>query len=367
VRAGYRVMAVITLSVIVLSLCMGSTVTATGVKAPGISVGDPLSAGLTPGSSIGPSSESGGCAGIDFGEVRPSLSPYVVPMAFQITCTSRENPIQVTIKGEDLKQAGGTVHPEDFPGEPKTIPCSRISWKMSGEPSWSQLTENPASLVFVPAGERRNMSLDFKYDVLWEDPVGEYSAPVTVSFLPRAEIVLSRAVPNPFSPNGDGIKDETVIACDLTWEHEEPETIECILDVSGNGAAGDGSSEAVKTFKIFGVDSPTTAWVAWDGTDESGRAVPDACYRYSFRKAGQSPEFSSGIVIVDTVPPSLTVLSPKDGEEVASNITVSGQTESEECLVSVFIQDRLTSQARPGVDGSFSLGVAAPPKHLPLD
>jgi hypothetical protein len=255
VRAGYRVMAVITLSVIVLSLCMGSTVTATGVKAPGISVGDPLSAGLTPGSSIGPSSESGGCAGIDFGEVRPSLSPYVVPMAFQITCTSRENPIQVTIKGEDLKQAGGTVHPEDFPGEPKTIPCSRISWKMSGEPSWSQLTENPASLVFVPAGERRNMSLDFKYDVLWEDPVGEYSAPVTVSFLPRAEIVLSRAVPNPFSPNGDGIKDETVIACDLTWEHEEPETIECILDVSGNGAAGDGSSEAVKTFKIFGVDS----------------------------------------------------------------------------------------------------------------
>ena len=123
-----------------------------------------------------------------------------------------------------------------------------------------------------------------------EDPVGEYFAPVTVSFLPRAEIVLSRAVPNPFSPNGDGIKDETVIACDLTWEQEEPETIECILDVSGNGAPGDGSCEAVKTFKIFGVHSPTTAWVAWDGTDESGRAVPDACYRYSFRKAGQSPE-----------------------------------------------------------------------------
>ena len=358
----------IAVSVIVLRFCMGSTVIAAGQKTPALSAQDPrqdllqdtpqdpLRAGLTPGSIIGPSSESGECGGIDFGEVRPSLSPYVVPMAFQITCTSRENPIQVTIKGEDLKPAGGTADPENLPGEPNTIPCARISWKMSGEPSWSQLTENPASLAVVPAGERRNICLDFRYDVLWEDPVGEYSAPVTVSFLPRAEAVLSRAVPNPFSPNGDGIKDETVIACDLTWEHEEPETIECILDVPG-----DGSSEPVKRFEISGVYSPTTAWVTWDGTDESGRAVPDACYRYSFHKAGQSQEFSSGIVVVDTNPPSLTVFSPKDGEEVTSTIAVSGQTESEECLVSVSIQDRLTSQARPSADGSFSLGVAAPP------
>ena len=112
-RTGYRVkgpillMAVIALSVIVPSLCMGFTVTATGVKAPGLSVGDQLQeplgnslqallheplhgplhdllqdpvryqlqdspqdqlrAGLAPGAIIGPRSESGRCAGIDFG------------------------------------------------------------------------------------------------------------------------------------------------------------------------------------------------------------------------------------------------------------------------------------------------------------
>jgi uncharacterized repeat protein (TIGR01451 family) len=307
--------------------------------------GDPLTAGLKPGAgSMSPSFEPGEFGGIDFGEVRPSLSPYIAPMAFQLTCTSRENPIQVTIKGEDLKD------------EPRSIPCTRISWRMSGEPSWSQLAENPASLVVVPVGERRNICLDFKYDVLWEDPVGEYTAPVTVSFLPRAEAVLSKAAPNPFSPNGDGIKDETVIACDLTWEQDEPEAIQCILAL-----ADDGSSETIKTLEIPGVHSPGTARVTWDGTDESGCTVPDGYYRYSFHKAGQSPGFGSGIVVVDTIPPGLTVFSPKDGEEVTSNITVSGQTESEECLVSVFIEDRLTSQARPSGDGSFSLGVAAPP------
>jgi len=85
-------MAVIALSVIVPSLCMGFTVTATGVKAPGLSVGDQLQeplgnsledlpqdplgtsledspqdqlrAGLAPGAIIGPRSESGGYAGI---------------------------------------------------------------------------------------------------------------------------------------------------------------------------------------------------------------------------------------------------------------------------------------------------------------
>jgi len=152
----------------------------------------------------------------------------------------------VTIKGEDLKD------------EPRSIPCTRISWRMSGEPSWSQLAENPASLVVVPVGERRNICLDFKYDVLWEDPVGEYTAPVTVSFLPRAEAVLSKAAPNPFSPNGDGIKDETVIACDLTWEQDEPEAIQCILAL-----ADDGSSETIKTLEIPGVHSPGTARVTW--------------------------------------------------------------------------------------------------------
>ena len=241
-------------------------------------------------------------------------------------------PIQVTIKGEDLKD------------EPRSIPCTRISWRMSGEPSWSQLAENPASLVVVPVGERRNICLDVKYDVLWEDTLGEYTAPLTVSFLPRAEAVLSKAAPNPFSPNGDGIKDETVIACDLTWEQDEPEAIQCILAL-----ADDGSSETIKTLEIPGVHSPGTARVTWDGTDESGCTVPDGYYRYSFHKAGQSPGFGSGIVVVDTIPPGLTVFSPKDGEEVTSNITVSGQTESEECLVSVFIEDR--SHPRPGRPG----------------
>ena len=360
-----------------LILSGSSTAMANNPEARAVSVQYSREAGLTGGMGIRPGSEWSECAAIDFGEVRPSLSPYVAPMAFQITGTSRENPIQVTIKGDDLRQVDSIedcmVNPlvdpkntrladlKNIRGEPATIPCARIGWRISGNSEWSQLTKDPASLCVIPIGEKRNICLDFKYEVLWEDPVGNYSCPVTVSYSPQAEVVLSKAAPNPFSPNGDGIKDETTIACDLTWESDAAETVECVVAPSG-----DGNLQPVRKFQIPDVHSPATVQVTWDGTDESGQVVPDGCYRYGFHKAGESQEYASGIIVLDTTPPGLTVNSPKDGSEVMSDITVAGQTESEECLIFVFVEDLLVSWARPSKDGTFSCHASIPPgvSHL---
>ena len=83
-------------------------------------------------------------------------------MAVAITCVSRENPIQVTIQGEDLRPIGEEAESAKLSGEPKAIPCSRLSWKVSGEPSWSRLTREPAQVAEVSPGETRNISLDFR-------------------------------------------------------------------------------------------------------------------------------------------------------------------------------------------------------------
>ncbi|NLJ60835.1 MAG: hypothetical protein GX338_07810, partial [Firmicutes bacterium] len=94
-----------------LILSGSSTAMAKNPEARAVSVQYSREAGLTGGMGIRPGSEWSECAAIDFGEVRPSLSPYVAPMAFQITGTSRENPIQVTIKGDDLRQVDSMLDP----------------------------------------------------------------------------------------------------------------------------------------------------------------------------------------------------------------------------------------------------------------
>ncbi|MDI6637660.1 MAG: hypothetical protein QME82_01970 [Bacillota bacterium] len=211
------------------------------------------------------------CTSIDFGAVKPSLSPYMAPMAFQATVAPSENPVEVSISGSDLVE----VNPS---GEPRTIPSTRVSWRQSGGTGqWTPLSPTPAPVMTIPAATTASICLDFKYDVLWEDPAGSFCGTVTLSFAPQASLVLSKAVPNPFSPNGDGRKDTTTIACDVNWDPDPEATIVGRIEQSG-----DQGPVVLKKFLRTAVQGPGTVRGTWDGTRTGGGVVEDGLYRYAF-------------------------------------------------------------------------------------
>lgn len=299
------------------------------------------------------------CTSIDFGAVKPSLSPYVAPMAFQATVAPSENPVEVSISGSDLVE----VNPS---GEPRTIPSTRVSWRRSWteEGEWAPLSPTPAPVMTIPAATTASICLDFKYDVLWEDPAGSFSGTVTLSFAPHSSAVLSKAVPNPFSPNGDGRKDTTTIACDVNWDPDPEATI------VGRIEQGGGQDLVVlKEFLCTTVQDPGTVRGTWDGTRTGGGVVEDGLYRYAFyvvEGSGAPREFASGAVQVDSTAPVLEVSSPQDGSQVETNLVVTGTTSSPEDLVSVFVGDVVLAQARPAADGTFSVRVRVPPGQSEL-
>ncbi|NLS44632.1 MAG: DUF11 domain-containing protein [Firmicutes bacterium] len=292
---------------------------------------------------------------LDFGNVKPSLSPYIVPRAFQITCTGGEGTTQITIQGDDLKPEATVETSRVHPIKVKTIPGTRLAWRITGDLSWTPLTKYPNPVFFIKAGGKCNISLDFKYEVLWEDPVGKYSGPVTISFSPLAEEALSKAYPNPFSPNGDGIKDIIVISSMSAWDTDNSSVPECLITFDND------NPKIIKRLKTKPVNQGAYFECIWDGTDETGSVVPDGRYRYSFRKPNQTYGAAEGIIIVDTIPPELMVHPLENAGEIQPEITVEGRTESGECLVFALIRDSVVSEIRPDPDGTFSFRISVPP------
>ena len=98
-----------------------------------------------------------------------------------------------------------------------------------------------------------------------------------------------------FSPDGDGKKDTYTIA--QGGSREDLWTAR-ITDATG------------KTVRAKTWDSVEPTDFVWDGTDDSGRVVPDGAYRYEIAsrdRAGNSAAASSAGIIVDTTKPSAAV------------------------------------------------------------
>ncbi len=119
--------------------------------------------------------------------------------------------------------------------------------------------------------------------------------------------------PDPFSPNGDSIKDTTTINATMTMPIDWTVTIK------------DSSEVTVKTFSSSG----DTISQVWDGTDESGVIiVPDDTYTYYIDGtepiSGLSIPQASGTVTVDNTFPVAEITSPADDEDIFGNVDITG-------------------------------------------
>jgi len=115
---------------------------------------------------------------------------------------------------------------------------------------------------------------------------------VSPPILPRLIAVLG-AWPNPFSPNGDGVKDAT----DVVFALVRPAT--CTIKLFNRDGA------VVRTLLNHAASPAGRNAVPWNGTNDAGTVVPDGVYaiRLWAVDAGGVKESATALVIVDTKRP----------------------------------------------------------------
>ncbi len=121
-------------------------------------------------------------------------------------------------------------------------------------------------------------------------------------------------IPDPFSPNGDGVDDTTTISASLT------------LPLNWTLTLTDSTGTMVRTF----TGSGQTIAQIWDGTNTAGALAPDSLYTYQF----QATEPSSGVtttatgqvqlryISITTVSVSPTALDPYNAEQAGISYTL---------------------------------------------
>jgi hypothetical protein len=109
--------------------------------------------------------------------------------------------------------------------------------------------------------------------------------------------------PSAFSPNGDGFKDSTRVGFDLS----EPAAVTfSVVDSEGN--------EVRRLADNRPLPGSSHNRFVWDGRDDEGNLVPDGIYRMRVVRRDEGRVINSlKEVVVDTVPPSVRLVSAKPG------------------------------------------------------
>ncbi len=118
------------------------------------------------------------------------------------------------------------------------------------------------------------------------------------------------ALPRPFSPNGDGRRDELTIRLGLENEAQVDVTVL------------DGSDVPVRTLRSGALLQPGAAVVTWDGLDDGGQPVPDGSYQVVvLARLASDPAVTQEervSTVLDATPPLLRFDRPTDGSFVPS-------------------------------------------------
>lgn len=163
------------------------------------------------------------------------------------------------------------------------------------------------------------------YIIGGSDGTGIFKNTVMYGVFGYAPTITSSSIsPTPFSPNGDGVKDETTIKAtfsdEVTWS----------LQITDSGSA----------VKKSWTGAGTSLVQTWDGKDEDGNVVPDGKYSCIIRNVHGSAKVTKTI-IVDTTNPTITDLidTPDPFKPSSGQTTTISYTLSEKCAVTLKINN----------------------------
>jgi hypothetical protein len=105
---------------------------------------------------------------------------------------------------------------------------------------------------------------------------------------------LVSASPNPFTPNGDGINDQTNFSFRIHELSEPRVLVVDIHDLSGRRVRRLNRQSVIRGLSGGGIETPM-----WDGMDDSQRRVPPGAYLYRIElDTDDAPETHTGVVVV---------------------------------------------------------------------
>ncbi len=183
----------------------------------------------------------------------------------------------------------------------------------------------PLSLPWDGKAQDGSKASDGSYTFVFfaEDEVGNKAttSEQIVRLDNTAPEVALQAEPTLFSPNGDGVKDDTAFLLDFK---DASDIAHWKLEIAR------GPEPAARTFS--GLGRPPRSF-PWDGKNDRGQAVPDGKYTAVLSvvdevgNTGRSQPFA---LTVDTSKPLVTVTAETDPvEEIAAPMTVVGDTDKD--------------------------------------
>ena len=220
-------------------------------------------------------------AQVNFGDVSPGKEAKAIPCAAQIVVNSNTT-WDLTVKANsDLLNIADST---------KSIPVSRLEWMPHSESSsnWTAFQTTLQSVLSDQAPTDRKgkiITCDYRFHARWSDPPGSYRTTVTYT-VTTGDLEMSFASPNPFSPNGDGVDDTTLIWYKL--DDVKPISV-TILDTNYT---------RVRTLVSDSIQSLGSHSIVWDGKNDSSIVVTDGQYIYLVQDSVSTQ--ASGLIIVDT-------------------------------------------------------------------
>jgi flagellar hook assembly protein FlgD len=134
------------------------------------------------------------------------------------------------------------------------------------------------------------------------------------------------ASPNPFSPNGDGRKDTSLISGDISYSSNWSLSIR------------DASNNVVRSFTGSGGSVAQT----WDGRTAAGQTVATGPYTYAIQVtepgSGVTTTSATGSIVVDNVPPIASLTGPAANQVVYEIIPVTGSASDAIGLASYVVE-----------------------------
>lgn len=169
-----------------------------------------------------------------------------------------------------------------------------------------------------------------------------------------ADITGLRVTPNVFSPNGDGIRDRTVIQWTITGNAAA--RLKLTIAVSGRPLGS-----AVARYFDLGARPLGPDSLAWDGKDSLGVLVPDTLYAIQLDQlnAGGDTLFANARVTVqlDVTAPIVPTMDARDTTVTASAFTLAGGAAQADSVVLFKDGVRVDTTATQSVPAVYSFPI----------